>query len=98
VPTLTCKRVIFYSQGDEAAFFNWISRIKAIKTVKGVGDEIRLVVPRRRISAESLRDLLALFFRYKVDMGQLSTFATPENGEWFKNPKMYWHRKVFLKT
>ncbi len=68
MPILICKRVRFYSPEDETAFFGWLERITCISRVEGAGDEILLCVPRTRVSASSLRELIALFARYKLDM------------------------------
>ena len=62
MPVLTCRRVTFYSLGDELAFDNWLTQIKAITKVVGHNDSILLHIPRRP-SNQSLRELLALFFQ-----------------------------------
>ena len=75
MPTLTCKRVLFYSHADESAFFHFANSIKAVKHVNGVGESILLHVSSRP-SQESLRDLSALFQRYRIrNKDQLQTFA-----------------------
>lgn len=76
MPTITCKRVRFYSQADEAAFFHFVNNIKAVRRVEGVNDSILLQVSSRP-SQESLRDLDALFTRYRIsDREQLQRFHT----------------------
>lgn len=65
MPTLTCKRVRFYSPADEASFFHFVNRIKAVRRVEGTGDSILLHVSSRP-SQESVRDLAALFQRYRI--------------------------------
>jgi len=80
MPTLTCKRVLFYSQADESAFFHFANSIKAVRRVEGVSDSILIHVSSRP-SQESLRDLSALFQRYRIsNKAQLQTFAgaTPQ--------------------
>jgi len=73
--TLTCKRVRFYSQADEAAFFHFVNSIKAVRRVEGVSDSI-LVHVSSRPSQESVRDLVALFQRYRIsNKEQLQTLA-----------------------
>ena len=75
MPSLICKRVLFYSQADEAAFFHFASNIKAVIRVEGDGDSILLHV-RSRPSQESLRDLGALFQRYRIsNKAQLQVFG-----------------------
>ena len=95
---LICKRVYFYSSKDEEAFFEWIKKIDCIKETWALRDELYLKVGSSRLSDKSLRDLLALFYRYKIDMKQLSRFLNERNREWFRDgvgPKGYWHRRVF---
>ena len=80
MPTLTCKRVLFYSQADESAFFHFANSIKAVKRVEGVSDFILLHVSSRP-SQESVRDLSALFQRYRIsNKAQLQNLAgaTPQ--------------------
>lgn len=96
MPTLICKRVTYYSDGDEKAFFEWLMSIGCIKELSGVGDELHLHIPRRRISNADLRELLAISERYEIDMKQLAQFANNRNESWFtKNRSAFWHKKVF---
>lgn len=95
MPILACKRVIYYSRGDERAFFEWIRRISCISEFVGAGDTLYLHVRRTRISDENLRDLLALFNRYEVAMKQLAQFESPRNRPWFKDRKKYWYPRVW---
>lgn len=93
---LLCKRVIYFSPTDEEFFFEWITSIKSIIKVDGIRDELYLHIKNRSISDKDLRELLALFYRYKVDMKQLKVFLNPKNKEWFYgSPKGYWYRRVF---
>ncbi len=92
---LNCLRTRFYSRGDEAAFFEWIGRISCIARFEGAGDVLLLHVPRKRISDGSLRELIALFYRYDIDMQQLAPFEHPANRSWFKNPGAFWFRRVW---
>jgi hypothetical protein len=95
MPILDCKRVMFYSPADEAAFFRFAESIKAIRRTEGVRDSIVLQVASR-ISHESLRDLIALFERYRIRrMSQLAQFLSPSNRSWFADPKKFWYKKVF---
>ncbi len=48
------------------------------------------------IPDEDLRELIALFYRYKVDMKQLEIFLNNDNQAWFyEGKKAYWHKRVF---
>lgn len=98
MPTLICRRVTFYSDQDEAAFFEWLKRISCIKEFRGEGYELYLHIARKKISDANLRELLAIFERYKIDMKQLALFLNDRNSAWFKgNTHAFWHRKVFGK-
>lgn len=94
MPILTCRKVKFYSQGDERAFFETIGRIKAIQRVEGRGDCIFLQV-QKSISQDSLRDLIAVFLRYRISMRQLAQFLSPSNRRWFADPAQRYHKRVF---
>lgn len=96
MPILICKRVTFYSQNDEMVFFEWLKRISCIGEIKGVGDELHLQISRKQISDANLRDLIAIFGRYKINMKQLAQFLNDKNKAWFKGrPKAFWLKKVF---
>lgn len=93
---LVCKKVIFYSQTDEDAFFEWIGKIDCIENFYGEGDRLYLELATDDLHDYSLRDLLALFYRYNIDMKQLKRFLNKENRSWFfDNKKAYWHKQVF---
>jgi hypothetical protein len=92
---LICKKVEFYSRNDESAFFEWIAKIRVIKKWEGVGDEIHLYVPKTIVSKTSLRDLMALFFRYKINMRQLQQLVNDKNRDFFMNTKKYWYKRIF---
>jgi hypothetical protein len=95
MPTLDCKRVMFYSPADEAAFFRFAESIKGVRRIEGEGDSILLHIASR-ISQKSLRDLVALFERYRIPrMSQLAQFLARSNRSWFADPKKFWHKKVF---
>ncbi len=94
MPVLTCRQVWFYSVGDELSFSSWLDNVKAIRRWEGKGDCILLHVPSR-ISDKGLRELLAIFHRYRIDMRQLARFQSPSNKAWFADPKKYWHKRVF---
>lgn len=95
---LICKEVRFYSPNDEAAFFEWLSKNDCIDDVEGVGDEIHLTIAADELHDHDLRDLLALFYRYNVDMKQLKRFLSSDNEKWFFGNRIaYWHTRVFGK-
>jgi hypothetical protein len=93
---LVCKRVKFHFAKDEDAFFWWLKRIPCIEKIDAVRDELYLHLVKRPLIDQDLRDLIGLFYRYKIDMKQLAQFLTKKNKKWFfDNPKGFWHRRVF---
>jgi len=87
--------VIFYSQNDERAFFEWLARIPCVASYAGDGVRGLLVRLKRRPGKDDLRQLLALCHRYGVDMRQMAKFETDDNRVWFRDPEKYWHEAVF---
>jgi len=76
-------------------FLNFLQKLNCIKNISGVSDELYLDIPCT-IPDDDLRDILALSYRYKINMKQLSIFLNNTNKNWFfDNTKGYWHRKVF---
>lgn len=93
---LVCKSVWYYSSVDEDMFFEWITKISSVIKCDGVGDELYLYFASKKISCADLRELLALFYRYKIAMKQLQVFLNKDNKQWLQdNKKAYWYRRVF---
>jgi hypothetical protein len=93
---LTIGSGTFYSSTDEDLFFEWIKRIPFIKDFKGVGKNLFLYFNSKKVKFHDLRELLALFYRYKINMTELAIFLNKQNKEWFyDNKHAYWHKKVF---
>jgi hypothetical protein len=88
---LDCSGITFGSQLDEKHLFEWASEISCVVR----WEQDTLVVRSRNISAEALRDLVALFWRYRIPMNQLAQFENRRNTHWFRAPGMYWHNSVF---
>ena len=86
----------YYSAGDERAFFEWLNRIRCVGRIGGSGPELQIHVRGRKVSSTCLRELIALFSRYQVPMGQLAQFENVSNRQWFKDPAKFWYRVVFV--
>lgn len=96
---LVCKQVSYGSPMDEDVFFEWISRIESIIKWDGIRDELYLYFKNKRINNQNLREIIALFYRYKIEMKQLVIFLNKDNEQWFQgNKKAYWHKRVFGST
>jgi hypothetical protein len=92
--TLTTGGLTYYHPNDEAAFFGWLEGMPCVAGCVGVGREL-LISLSRFPSDDDLRELLAFYFRYGIDMRPLAQFETDANRGWFRNPAMYWHEPVF---
>ena len=93
--TLRAKRVQFFSQHDEDAFFYWLERLKPFATARGEGDSIMIDVATDTLDDDQLRELLALCHRYQIDMRSLLVFENRGNMAWLRNKRAYWHQAMF---
>lgn len=93
---IRCKKVTFYSKGDEDAFFSWAQKIPAVKEVFGEIDEIVLSIGSASIEDSSLRELIAFLYRYNLPLHQLAIFKNSSNQEWFHNENKFWYSGVFV--
>lgn len=89
--TLTSAGAVFYSQGDEDAFFAWLGRIPAVEGVHRHDVRLKSGAP----CEADLRELLAAFYRYSLNMAQFAQLETAENTAWFRKPGAYWYAAVF---
>jgi len=85
---------VYFSQNDETAMFEWLDRIPVIDDVAGEGRNLVFRL-KRAPNDDQLRDLLALFYRYQMDMTPLAALRTPENESWFLDQGSYWFDSVF---
>jgi hypothetical protein len=92
---LTAKRIRYYSENDESAFFEWLDKIGCVTRYEGQLDVLYIYVDGGKMDEYALRELLSLFRRYGVDMKQLVAFDSDEYAAWFRDPQKYWHRAVF---
>ena len=91
---LVAADVHYYSSGDEDAFFQWLRSIPCITDFKGAGRELFISLSREP-NDDELRELIALVYRYGVDMRQLASFLTSSNQKWLQDRKSYWFQRVF---
>jgi hypothetical protein len=92
---LTAKRVWYFSEYDEAAFFEWLRKLACVTRYEGESDVLSIYIDPSTVDEDALRELLALFRRYAVEMKQLRTFDRDEFANWFRDPRAYWHAAVF---
>ena len=85
----------YYSPSDESAFHGWLNSVPGVTRVEGTPDGLEVTLRSRLLSASSLRELLALHFRYRLPMQDLSQFRTEKNASWFMDRAAYWYPFVF---
>lgn len=92
---LQATGVRFFSQGDEAAFFGWLKSLQFVEHVEGSGRTVYIKINSPAVDEDGLRELLALFRRYGVELAQLVAFDREEFAEWFRRADAYWHKDIF---
>ena len=96
ITTLVSNGPLYYSQGDEDAFFAWLQHIGCVNRVRGEGATLHILLKTRTVSDAELRELIALFHRYQLEKRPLAQFLTTENRAWFRDDEgSYWYRDVF---
>jgi len=65
---------LFFSYLDEDAFFAWLKSISSVKDVTGSGRDIWIVLKRAHVAERDVRELRAVFRRYKA---QFQTLGEP---------------------
>ncbi len=93
--TLTAEATVFYSPGDESAFFTWLKAMNFVHSVRGSGRYLDIVMSPAAMNEYDLRELLALFYRYGVDMKQLSVFSDGSQFEFLRDRRGYWYKHIF---
>jgi hypothetical protein len=69
---LITRGPIFYSQGDETAFFTWVRKITLVQGVSGRGRDLELRLRSGKPTRDELSELRALFHRYGLDTTDLA--------------------------
>jgi hypothetical protein len=94
---LEARGVLYSSTYDEDAFFEWLDKLPCVKEYIGQGDTLIISITKSAVDEYALRELLALFDRYNVDMKQLCVFDCCEFAGWFRDSRSYWFESVFGK-
>ena len=93
---LTADSLVFYSKRDEYAFVDWLKSIPGYIEMKLEGQIllIEFTIPPK---LESVQELVAIFYRYGIDMKQLSQLENEENSRWMRLTGYYWVDRIFSK-
>lgn len=92
---LQATDVYFFSQGDEDAFFAWLSRLAFVESYAGRGSTLYIRANLGSVDHQELREIIALFHRYGIDLRQLAAFDRPEFATWFRDKRSYWYEGIF---
>ncbi len=85
----------YFSNADEDHFFLWLTSIKAIKEIEGRTGSVILYLHNSFMDDNDLRELIALMFRYGLNMRCLQYQCNDINSVWLKDPKNYWYQSIF---
>ena len=92
---LEAMAVRFFSQGDEGAFFGWLDKLAFVERYEGCGRILSIFVNSAAVDQDGLREMLALFHRYGIELRQLAIFDRDVFADWFRDERAYWHKDVF---
>jgi hypothetical protein len=85
--------VSYFSPFDEDAFFEWLGKLPC--TFRGKGATLFISLKKGDVSDEVLRELVALFQRYGVDLKQLAVFRDDDRWPRFSDPQKSWYAAMF---
>jgi hypothetical protein len=71
VEVLIVRAPMYHSAGDEAAFFGWLKRIRAVASVSTRGRDLHVQLRAGAISRDEFQELRAIFHRYAMDTSAL---------------------------
>jgi hypothetical protein len=74
----------FYSKGDEARFFSALNELGAVKVLRGIGGSLQLQIDPEKLDRMTVRELLAVFRRYRLSCKPLIFLAQQEQFAWLR--------------
>ena len=87
--------VHYYSEHDEDVFFSWLPKIPCVEGHRGCLRTVYIRLACDLLREEDVRELIALYQRYNIEMGSLIALDLPEFAEWFRDKQKYWYSKIF---
>lgn len=85
----------FFSPGDERRFFEGLAGVRGVQKFIGSGRDLIITLNVRRLNNESVRDLIALLWRYGVQLKPLAEIAATRRFSWLNDPEWYWSQSMF---
>lgn len=95
---IRAEHIRYYSQNDEAAFYEWLEKIRCVTSTGGTGYTLCINVQLDLVDQDALRELLALFHRYHISKSQLGELVRPELKSWFHDQYKFWNSETFLQV
>ena len=92
---LEATGVLYQLDFDEAAFFEWLDKIPAVRSYDGYGRTLEITLDPAVVDEAALSEFVALYRRYHVDPAELQVFAAHHLGGWFSSPDRFWHKEIF---
>ena len=75
------ETTIYWSEGDERAHFDWLSRVGCVRGVRGVGKRLFLDIDHANVTPDDARELNAVYRRYGGDLEQLKAIQESANAQ-----------------
>jgi len=90
--------VVYYSERDEANFFTWLDGIPCVTHYEGRLSTLTISISGSLLREDDVREILALYQRYEIEMTSLAVLDRPEYSSWFRDERKYWYSKIFRET
>lgn len=71
---------VFFAAADEDQFFHWLRSLPEHQSIRGKGLELTLALSDP-VQAETVRQLLVIFYRWKLDVTPLLPLRTSETSD-----------------
>jgi hypothetical protein len=98
------KQPRFYaSKLDEDAYFRWIQEIPGVASVEQwpsatreplQNARLKVGIDMKKFDQWSLRELLALYYRFDLEFEELLLFANADNKHWFYDTEAFWASRL----
>lgn len=84
----------FYSAGDEHRFFQGLDDNAAVSGYRGIARQLEVSIVLKRLNRDTLRELIALLYRYQIPLIPLAPLAKSTRFAWVEDERWYWHHSM----
>ncbi|UOD32654.1 hypothetical protein INH39_13925 [Massilia violaceinigra] len=84
----------FYSAGDERRFFEGLGDNPAVSGYRGIAHQLQVSIVQKHLNHDTLRELIALFYRYQIPIAPLAPLAENKRFAWLADERWYWHQSM----